>query len=215
MTTTPASTQMCLIPKARFESRSLHFRRTSPYGMASVVAPTVTGRPSLCARQSTSSATSRYNRRGVTTRGLGDGGKLERDEAARFKTWAKAISCDHPCTAKALDMLADSYDRDARRHDEDAENWRLCFLPPDPQLSAYKLAAARLGLGDVGLRLQELVKTKEPKMILIDAERRADDIRDFLTIVVGVLRAVDAGSFYPVRTCRCSGCPFQQRCGCD
>lgn len=65
--------------------------------------------------------TGKRKRRGVTTRGLRDGGKLEREEAARFRTWAKAITCDHPCTAKALDVLADSYDREARRHDEDAE----------------------------------------------------------------------------------------------
>lgn len=61
------------------------------------------------------------NRRGVTTRGLRDGGDLERQEAAKYRTWAKAISFEHPHTSKALDTLADGYERDARRHDEDAE----------------------------------------------------------------------------------------------
>jgi transcriptional regulator with XRE-family HTH domain len=61
------------------------------------------------------------NRRGVTRRGLRDGGKLEREEAAKYRAWAKAIAYDHPHTAKALDMLAESYDREGRRHDEDAE----------------------------------------------------------------------------------------------
>jgi hypothetical protein len=61
------------------------------------------------------------NRRGVTTRMPRDGGELERQEAAKYRTWAKAIAYDHPHTAKALDTLAESYDWEARRHDEDAE----------------------------------------------------------------------------------------------
>jgi transcriptional regulator with XRE-family HTH domain len=61
------------------------------------------------------------NRRGVTTRMPRDGGNLERQEAAKFRTWAKAVVFEYPHTAKALDQLADSYERDAGRHDEDAE----------------------------------------------------------------------------------------------
>ncbi len=58
------------------------------------------------------------NRRGVTTRAPRDGGNLERQEAAKYRNWAKAISFDHPHTAKALDTLANSYEDQARRHDE-------------------------------------------------------------------------------------------------
>ncbi len=61
------------------------------------------------------------NRRGVTTRLPARGGELERRDAAKYRTWAKAIAYDHPHTAKALDTLADSYEWEARRHDEDAE----------------------------------------------------------------------------------------------
>jgi transcriptional regulator with XRE-family HTH domain len=61
------------------------------------------------------------NRRGVTTRGPRDGGELERQEAVKYRTWAKAIAYDHPHTAKVLDALAESYDWEARRHDENAE----------------------------------------------------------------------------------------------
>jgi len=61
------------------------------------------------------------NRRGVTSRGPRDGGDLERQEAAKHREWAKAISIPHPHTAKALDMLADSYEHEAKRHDEGAE----------------------------------------------------------------------------------------------
>ncbi len=61
------------------------------------------------------------NRRGVHTRSPGDGGEQERDLSAQYRTWAKAISFEHPHTAKTLDGLADRYDWEARHFDEDAE----------------------------------------------------------------------------------------------
>ena len=61
------------------------------------------------------------NRRGVTTRMPRDGGELERQEAAKYRTWAKAIVFEHQHTAKVLDGLADDYEWQARRHDEDSE----------------------------------------------------------------------------------------------
>ncbi len=63
----------------------------------------------------------RSNRRGTTTRMPRDGGNLERQEAAKYRNWAKAIAYEHPHTAKALDTLADSYEAEARHHDERAE----------------------------------------------------------------------------------------------
>jgi transcriptional regulator with XRE-family HTH domain len=67
------------------------------------------------------------NRRGVTTRMPRDGGALERDEAAKYRAWAKAIVFEHPHTAKTLDQLADGYEWDAGHHDEDAErlDWEV------------------------------------------------------------------------------------------
>jgi len=61
------------------------------------------------------------NRRGVTTRMPRDGGEQERALSAQYRAWAKAISFEHPHTAKALDGLAERYDWDAQHHDEDAE----------------------------------------------------------------------------------------------
>ncbi len=61
------------------------------------------------------------NRRGVTSRMPRDGGNLERQEAEKYRNWAKAIAYEHPHTAKALYALADGYEDEARRHDEDAE----------------------------------------------------------------------------------------------
>jgi hypothetical protein len=62
----------------------------------------------------------KYNRRGVTTRRPRDGGQLERQEAAQYRAWADAIRYEHPYTAKALDALADIYEHEAIRHDENS-----------------------------------------------------------------------------------------------
>ena len=63
------------------------------------------------------------NRRGVTSRMPDDGGALEREEAAKYRVWAKAVALDHPYTAKALHELADYYDRQAKREDQEAERY--------------------------------------------------------------------------------------------
>jgi len=114
----------------------------------------------------------------------------------------------------AFDLVTEEQGRKIiGEHKTAAKKWSDAEVRFDPQLSAYKLAAKKLGMGDAGLRLQQLIKTKVPKVAMVDVERGDRDIQDFLAIVVGVLRAVDAGCFYPVRTCKCSGCPFQRRCG--
>lgn len=63
----------------------------------------------------------KVNRRGVTTRMPRDGGILERQEAANYRAWSKAVAYEHPHTAKVLDDLAEQYERDAKREDEAAE----------------------------------------------------------------------------------------------
>jgi transcriptional regulator with XRE-family HTH domain len=63
----------------------------------------------------------RRNRRGATMRGLRDGGEQERQEAAKYRAWAKAIRSKHRYTARALDSIAESYEHDAKRHDQRAE----------------------------------------------------------------------------------------------
>ena len=97
-------------------------------------------------------------------------------------------------------------------HKTAAKKWSKDQIKNDGQLSAYKLVARKLGLGEVGLRLQVLTKTKKPAMVVENTERGDRDIQDFMATVVGVLRAVDAGVFYPIRSSMCGGCAFQRRC---
>ena len=60
------------------------------------------------------------NRLGVTTRMPRDGGQQERILSAKYRAWAKAIRFDHSQTSSALDGLAERYDWDAKRLDDDA-----------------------------------------------------------------------------------------------
>lgn len=60
------------------------------------------------------------NSRGVTSRGVYDGGDQERALAARYREWATAVEA-WPRTSRLLRELVDDYERDARREDERAE----------------------------------------------------------------------------------------------
>jgi cation transport regulator ChaC/SOS response regulatory protein OraA/RecX len=64
------------------------------------------------------------NSRGVTSRALESGGSQERDLAARYRGFADAVTNRWPSTAAVLGRIADSYEYEARREDEDAERWR-------------------------------------------------------------------------------------------
>ena len=65
--------------------------------------------------------TGRYNSRGTTTRGVYDGGNLERAEAARYLEWSRQTAGEWPRTSRMLRGLAESYTRDAQRLDAEAE----------------------------------------------------------------------------------------------
>ena len=62
-----------------------------------------------------------YNRRGVTVRMPFDGGEQERELASHYRRDAEAFQYDWPRTAACLNRIADSYEDDAKRHDQSAE----------------------------------------------------------------------------------------------
>jgi hypothetical protein len=71
-----------------------------------------------------------YNQRGITSRGLESGGTQERDIAARYRTSADRLADRWPRSAALSRTMADSYEHDARGHDEDAERWRKGLQGP-------------------------------------------------------------------------------------
>lgn len=64
------------------------------------------------------------NSRGITSRGLEDGGDQERKLAANYRAKAEALADSAPRTAALLRRVAASYDSDARRNEADAERIR-------------------------------------------------------------------------------------------
>lgn len=65
-----------------------------------------------------------FNGRGVTTRGLEDGGVQEVGLAKQYRDQAARVADTAPRTAALLRKIATSYEADARREDEDAERFR-------------------------------------------------------------------------------------------
>jgi excisionase family DNA binding protein len=63
----------------------------------------------------------RLNSRGVTTRGVYDGGQQERDLAALYRDWSTEMTSRWPRTTRILRRISDRYERDARRQDAEAE----------------------------------------------------------------------------------------------
>lgn len=61
--------------------------------------------------------TGKRNLRGVTSRSPGDGGEQERQLAAQYETWQRALATSHPHTSTLLGRLAEEYRTEATRED--------------------------------------------------------------------------------------------------
>jgi hypothetical protein len=68
-----------------------------------------------------------YNRRGPTTRGVFDGGDQELAVATGYHDTAERFADRWPRTAWLLRELAESYEREARQLDQEAESRRKGF----------------------------------------------------------------------------------------
>ena len=64
------------------------------------------------------------NRRGTTSRGVTDGGEQERNLAKQYRDHADAVRFEWPRTAAALGRIAESYETEAKEHDDDAERYQ-------------------------------------------------------------------------------------------
>jgi transcriptional regulator with XRE-family HTH domain len=62
-----------------------------------------------------------HNSRGVTTRGMLDGGLQERNIASSYNKWAEATKLEYPRTSAMLREIARSYESSAQTFDEHAE----------------------------------------------------------------------------------------------
>ncbi|WP_308799537.1 hypothetical protein [Agromyces silvae] len=64
-----------------------------------------------------------HNMRGVTSRGMTEGGQQEFDLAKDYDARAERIEATHPRTAGALRQVAESYRQEGRRNDEEARRF--------------------------------------------------------------------------------------------
>ena len=83
----------------------------------------------------------------------------------------------------------------------------------DLQMSIYAAAREVLGFPTAKLRFCVLVRSRKPSIETYEVVRETTEIAEAGTVVSGVLRAVDAGIFYPVRSWRCATCPVRPACG--
>jgi len=64
-----------------------------------------------------------YNKRGVTRRGMTEGGQQEHELARQYDNWAGRIEATHPRTAGILRSVAESYREEGRRNDEEVRRF--------------------------------------------------------------------------------------------
>lgn len=132
-----------------------------------------------------------------------------------------AIELHHPESHEVLDerlvgVIDLVADVDGRRliveHKTSARRYSRDQLEHDLQPTAYLLAARRLDLGADGLAYQIITKAATPAIQHAEVARTTDQERELLVTVVGVLRAIEAGAFYPVRGWQCRSCAHRDAC---
>lgn len=97
-------------------------------------------------------------------------------------------------------------------HKSGSKKWTQAQFSEELQASGYSLAAQELGWGEVGIRFQVLTKAKSPQLQIENVIRGPTEEKDFLTTAVGVLRAIDAGISFPIRSWACRSCGYQAAC---
>jgi len=83
----------------------------------------------------------------------------------------------------------------------------------DIQLTAYALAYRILtGRNEKGVRLDVMVKTKEPKIQQLQATRTQADIDRFVRLAQQVEKGINAEAFYPNENYMCGICGYKDMC---
>ena len=87
------------------------------------------------------------------------------------------------------------------------------------QATLYAYALRRLGYTTDGrntlIRFDVLLKTKQPDLETYYAVKAEEDEAWTLAQIRRVLRVIEAGAYFPIRSWRCPDCPFRKRCAGD
>ena len=83
----------------------------------------------------------------------------------------------------------------------------------DIQLTAYSMAyRAMYGTPDSGVRLDVMVRNKQPKIQQLYGTRTEADIGRFLRLAEQLEKGINAGTFYPNSSYMCGNCGYQGMC---
>lgn len=97
-------------------------------------------------------------------------------------------------------------------HKTAARRWTADRLAFDPQITAYMMAAPLIGFGQADVQVQLLLRTKSPALERLHPRRTELDRKDLLDLLSGVLVAIQAHAFYPIRGWHCRSCAFAGPC---
>ena len=94
-----------------------------------------------------------------------------------------------------------------------ARSWPAVQLVHDSQVTLYRMAARELGFADDPvLQFHFLKKTKTPSFEVAEVIRTDEQELEVRRVFWQVLRAIDAGIFYPVRGWMCNDCEYSHAC---
>jgi putative RecB family exonuclease len=86
-------------------------------------------------------------------------------------------------------------------------------LSYDHQATIYGIARPTLGYPTARVRFRVMLKTKKPAIETYNLRRDTQQFAETRRVVHQVLRAVDAGIYYPIRGWQCANCAFRATCG--
>ena len=135
-----------------------------------------------------------------------------------------SVDVFHPDSGEVLEeklsgvvdlVLAEDGHRVICEHKSSARKYTQDQLAHDFQPTAYQFAAEQLGWGDpIGLRLSGAHEDEDARPCR--SRTSSGTSRPSTTscrTAVGVLKAIDAGAFFPVRGWQCKSCPYSHACG--
>ena len=118
-----------------------------------------------------------------------------------------------PRLVGAMDLIVEENGKPVVvEHKTAAKRYSQWQLDYEMQPAIYAHACREIGIGEVGLRYQLLIKTKTPALQLCDIQRGEKEITEALETVCGVLRAIEGGHFYRNRSWACADCQFAYKC---
>ena len=97
-------------------------------------------------------------------------------------------------------------------HKTTARKYSREQLSYELQPSCYQYAATHLGMSNARLLYQFLVKGRNPSVQHCFVERTDAHVREMLSTFCEVVRCVDAGRFWRVRSWACKDCTFAYLC---